>query len=70
MAAVKEIYANFGWEVTPHMIENMQRHMQENKQNKYGKHTYNIEDMGITKEDVKQHLSEYIEYFAAEENLF
>ena len=31
VAAVKEIYANFGWEVTPPMIENMQSHLQENQ---------------------------------------
>ena len=69
LTTVKEIYANFGWDLTPEVMENMQCYLEENRQHKYGKHTYNIEDMGITKDDVKKLLSEYIEYFSGEEHL-
>ena len=69
LAEVKEIYSNFGWEMTPQTLEKMQHHVQNNKRHKYGKYTYNLQEMGITKEDVKEHLAEYIEYFSARENL-
>ena len=69
LAGVKEIYAHFGWEVTPQMMENMQRHIEENKQHKLGKHNYNLEDLGVSDEDIQEIFADFIEHFGAKENL-
>ena len=63
LEAVRDIYENLNWEVTPQMMENMQRHLEENKQHKYGRHIYDLEKYDITEEHVRDQLSEYIEYF-------
>ena len=69
LAGVKEIYAHFGWEVTPQMMENMQRHIEENKQHKFGKHKYSLEEMGVSEDDLKEIVPEFLDYFGEKENL-
>ena len=69
LASVKDIYFNFGWEMTQEAEESMKSHVQENRQHKLGKHTYSLADFGISENDLKETMPEYIAHFGANENI-
>ena len=69
MAVVKDMYSHFGWELSSEGLEHMQGHLEENRQNKLGKHSYNIAEWGITEDDLKDTLPEYLEFFGTKENM-
>ena len=66
---MKDIYSNFGWEMTQEAEENLKSHMQENRQHKLGKHTYNLADFDITENDIREFMPEYIDYFGKREDM-
>ena len=66
---MKDIYSNFGWEMTQEAEENIKSHVKENRQHKFGKHAYNLADYGITENDLRETMPDYIEYFGAKENM-
>ena len=66
MAAMKDIYSHFGWDMTPETERSMQNHMEENRQHKLGQHKYSLEQYGITEQEVKDNLTDFLEYFGEE----
>ena len=69
LASMKDIYSNFGWEMTREAEDNLKSHIQENRQNKSGKHSYSLTDFGITENDLKEAMTEYVGYFGVNENI-
>ena len=69
MAIVKSIYSHFGWKLSSECLERMKGHIEENRQHKLGKHLYNIADWGITEDDLRETLPEYLEYFGTKEKI-
>ncbi|XP_013418754.1 uncharacterized protein LOC106179588 [Lingula anatina] len=63
MDIVKRIYGHFGLNLTNHGRERMKRYVQENPQNKHGRHKYDLSKYGLTKDEVYEHFKEYIQYF-------
>ena len=43
--------------------ETLKQHMAENKQHKHGGHKYSLADFGLTEDDIKRDMKEFIEYF-------
>ena len=63
LAAVKKIYSTFDYTMTPETEETLKQHMAENKQHKHGGHKYSLADFGLTEDDIKRDMKEFIEYF-------
>ena len=56
---VERIYQAAGLELEPEALDAMQAARKVNKQHKYGRHKYAIEDFGMTREDIESRLSAY-----------
>ena len=69
LATMRNLYSQFGWELTPEAESSMQLHLEENRQHKHGKHKYSVEDYGITEEELRDNLSDFLEYFEGDEKL-
>ena len=52
--------------LTPDVEKLMQRWMQENPQGKFGRHTYSIEEFGLSVNQAEPYFSEYIDRFGIE----
>merc|ERR1711879_160530 len=60
---VESIYAHFGLEVTEEFRENMREWIAENRQGKYGRREYSLDDYKQTKEQIKEEFATYIETY-------
>ncbi len=60
---IKKIYAHFGEPFTAEAEAAMNAFMQNNQQGKHGKHTYALEDYGLTREQVRAHFKDYTDRF-------
>jgi hypothetical protein len=60
---VKKVYKHFNEPVTAAAETAMNAFMQNNPQGKHGKHTYQLEDYGLTKEQIRSHYKDYVERF-------
>lgn len=60
---VKKVYQHFDEPFTAEAEAAMQAFMQNNQQGKHGKHTYSLEDYGLTKEQVRAHYKDYTDRF-------
>lgn len=69
MSAVKDLYSHFNFNLAPDAEEAMKCHMVDNKQNKHGKHSYGIEDFGITVDDIKTSMKTFLEYYKDQPDL-
>jgi Sulfotransferase family len=63
IAEMKKAYQHFNEPVTAQAEAAMQAFMQNNQQGKHGKHTYQLEDYGLTKEQIRAHFKDYVERF-------
>ena len=63
METIRKIYSHFNLNLTPGAEAAMQRYLEENPQNKHGKHEYTLEQFGITDEDINKNFAEYLRYF-------
>ena len=61
---VQRIYERAGRELTAEAIQAMQASRKVNRQHKYGRHRYRLEDFGLTREQVEPELATYRERFA------
>jgi len=61
MAVLEDIY-RFGGPVTDGLLQKFQETEQQNKQYRYGKHTYKLEDFGIHQQDIHQVVNIYNEF--------
>ena len=69
MAAMKSLYSHFGWDLSAETEKCMRDHMQEYTQHKLGAHKYSLEEYGITEDEVRENLTEFLEYFGQKEKL-
>jgi hypothetical protein len=69
LAEIRNLYSHFGWPLTPEIEAGMKKHMEENRQHKHGAHKYSLEEFSITEEELRENLSDYLEYFGKEEKL-
>ena len=60
---VKKAYQHFNEPLTAEAATAMQAFMDNNPQGKHGKHTYQLEDYGLTKEQIRAHFKDYVERF-------
>jgi hypothetical protein len=60
LAAMKKIYQWLGDEWTPEAEAGMQQWLAENPQNRYGKHTYSLEEWGYTRKDLEPYFADYL----------
>ena len=59
MPEIERIYQTARMELTPDARQAMDASRKVNKQHKYGKHRYSLEDFGMTKEDVESRIAVY-----------
>ncbi|CAH1773625.1 unnamed protein product [Owenia fusiformis] len=60
---LEKIYTKFNIELTQETLDNVQHYLEENQQNKHGKHVYDISTYGLTEDEIKRVFKRYIEYF-------
>lgn len=60
LGAVRQIYEYFGYPLSTATIEQMQGWLESNQQHKHGKHEYELEDFGLTKDLVYERVADYI----------
>ena len=58
---VRKIYERFNWELSDEAINNMTNFLNENPKDKHGAHNYSLEQFGLTKENITQQYSQYID---------
>ena len=63
IGVVRDIYARFDEPLTADAEAAMQAYMAQNQQGKHGKHTYALEDYGLSKAMVHERFADYIERF-------
>ncbi len=59
IAEVERIYATAGMELTPEARAAMEASRNVNKQHKYGRHKYALEDFGMTRDDIESKMASY-----------
>ncbi len=64
MREVERIYAFVGRELTPDARRRVDESRSENKQHKFGRHSYRLEDFGLSKAEVDRAMARYRERFA------
>ncbi|MBW2367722.1 MAG: sulfotransferase [Deltaproteobacteria bacterium] len=63
IAMVKKIYKKFNLEYTKEFEEKMRVYLENNKQGKYGRHKYSLEEYGFNAEGIYQEYKDYMEYY-------
>lgn len=60
IAALKKVYRWLGDEWTEAAESGMQQWLQENPQNRFGRHTYSLEEWGYSKKDLVPYFADYL----------
>jgi len=60
---VKKLYRHFGEQLNAEAEAAMQAYFADNPQGKHGKHSYTLEEFGLTKEQVRERYREYSRRF-------
>jgi len=63
LAMIQRIYQYFGMELTGIAYQRMKSYLRANPQGKFGKHRYNMDDFGMSKDDITNRFSEYCKKF-------
>ena len=63
VAAVERVYSFCGLDVKPAHREEMRRWLDENTQDKHGRHRYRLEDFGLTEERIADVFGTYVDRF-------
>lgn len=63
MDVVRTIYAAAGATLSEPVEQRMLRWLEENPQGKHGEHKYNLQEFGMTEQDIREHFSEYMGRF-------
>jgi hypothetical protein len=63
IAMVKKIYQHFDLEYTEEFEKRMRDYLENNKQGKYGRHKYSLEEYGLDGKDLYQDFKEYMEHY-------
>jgi hypothetical protein len=64
IAMVRRVYEKFSLEYTEEFEKRMIVYLENNKQGKYGRHKYSLEEYGFNGENVYQEYKEYMEHFS------
>ena len=64
LGTVRSIYAHFGEPLTREAEAEMKRYLADNPKGKHGKHTYSLEEYGLTAREVHDAFADYIEDYA------
>lgn len=59
IGTVRNIYQHFDLEFTPQFEENMKQWLKENRQGKYGRREYALEDYELTEEQINKDFADY-----------
>jgi len=62
IATIKEVYDQFGWELTNETLARFKAFLKENPKDKNGAHIYSLEDFDLTEEYIEQKFSRYIDF--------
>ncbi|GEM_PF-2021684 len=60
---VKKIYNHFDLEYTEELEKRMRAYLENNKQGKYGRHTYSLEEYGFDGQALFEEFKEYMEHY-------
>lgn len=60
IAALKKVYQWLGDAWTPEAENGMRQWLEENPQNKFGKHSYSLKEWGYTKKDLEPYFTDYL----------
>jgi hypothetical protein len=63
IATVKSVYQKFGLEYTEEFEQRMKVYLANNKQGKYGRHKYSLEEYELKAESIYQEYRNYMEHF-------
>ncbi len=63
IAMVKKIYQKFDLEYSKEFEERMKIYLEKNKQGKYGRHKYSLEEYGFNRQSIYQEYKEYINHY-------
>lgn len=63
LGTVRGIYDHFGETLSPEADAAMRAYMTDNPKGKHGKHSYSLEEYGLTKQSVRDRFSDYIERY-------
>ncbi|MET0365403.1 MAG: sulfotransferase [Sphingobium sp.] len=63
LGEMKKLYARFDRPFTAEVEASMQAFLAHNQQGKHGKHSYTLEEFGLTKDGVRKHFREYSERY-------
>lgn len=63
MPAIRQGYQRAGWELTAAAEQAMRQWEQENEQGKHGRHSYSLEELGLTAQMIDQAFAKYIGRF-------
>lgn len=64
LGTVRRIYAAFDEPLTPKAEAAMQQYMADNPKGKHGKHSYSLEEYGLSREGVHERFADYIARYA------
>ena len=64
LGTMRALYDRFGTEFTADAQAGMQAMMDYNPQNKHGKHSYTLEEFGLSAKWVRDHFKDYTDRFA------
>ena len=60
IAEMKKVYSWLGDEWTVNAETGMNQWLQENQQNRFGKHSYSLNEWGFTKKDIEPYVADYL----------
>lgn len=63
IATVKKIYQKFDLDYTPEFEERMITYLQNNKQGKYGRHKYSLEEYGFDAREIFEEFRTYVDHY-------
>jgi hypothetical protein len=66
IAMVKRVYEKFDLDYTKEFEQRMHVYLKNNKQGKYGRHKYSLEEYGFTAENVYRKYQDYMEHYGFE----
>jgi len=63
VATIGDIYRRFGWDFTPQSADAILGWLRDNPAGKHGKHRYDLDDFGLTVDDIRDVYADYIEAY-------
>jgi hypothetical protein len=60
VAAMKKVYSWLGDDWTEAAETGMNQWLEENPQNRFGKHSYSLEEWGFAKKDIEPYVADYL----------